>query len=219
MQWLMEKEVVVNSKHELEERERKLGDKVASLQKELDQLKRPPTNSRVKESTKFAIKDMIKRDKPSLDGSGSGYGHSHSGSIGQGLSSVLNKNILNKSNMNLPLRGSFVMSDETKDVTEGVDSNSNKDSRERGERGDSLRDSRDKDESRLTNNSKRLQNIGKSPAMRNKFKLNLFGDRDKERDEKERDSNKVKGNDIEQNNDLVNNEVNLDSNKENVDKK
>lgn len=79
MQWMMEKEVVTNNKNELEEKYSHLQQKQTTLKNESD-VRKPPINAKVKDATKFAIKDLMKNN------------------TGSTLNNVLNKNILNKTN-------------------------------------------------------------------------------------------------------------------------
>jgi len=61
MQWHLEKQILTNNKFELEEKFNQLFSKLNSQQKELEALKKPPVNVKLKESvTKNSIKDMMK---------------------------------------------------------------------------------------------------------------------------------------------------------------
>jgi len=87
MQWQMEKDVLTQTKHDLEEKYESISQKYNYQQRDLDQYKKPPT-SKIKEATKFAIKDFLKTNT-----------NNHNNT----MTPVLQKNILNKTSNMLSL--------------------------------------------------------------------------------------------------------------------
>jgi len=87
MQWQMEKDVLTQTKHDLEEKYESISQKYNYQQRDLDQYKKPPT-SKIKEATKFAIKDFLKTTTSN---------HNNA------MTPVLQKNILNKTSNMLSL--------------------------------------------------------------------------------------------------------------------
>jgi len=139
MQWQLERDTLGSVKAELEEKCNTLGQRLKETSKELEQLRKPPVNLKVKDATKCAIKDLMKN------------------------------NILQKNSSN----SSFV------DVTSTTSLKKTETTDEDSVQREGLLDDSSKENKFMSSvQSKRLLNIGKSP-MRNKFKLNLFGN-DKE---------------------------------------
>jgi molecular chaperone GrpE (heat shock protein) len=87
MQWQMEKDVLTQTKHDIEEKYESISQKYNYQQRDLDQYKKLPT-SKIKEATKFAIKDFLKTTTNNLNNP---------------LTPVLQKNIINKTSNHLSL--------------------------------------------------------------------------------------------------------------------
>lgn len=90
MQWQMERDVLSQTKHELEDKYDNMCQKFNYQQRDLDQYKKPPT-SKIKESTKFAIKDFLKNSTSNQNLNNST------------LTPILQKNILMKTQNNLSM--------------------------------------------------------------------------------------------------------------------
>lgn len=90
MQWQMERDVLSQTKHELEDKYDTICQKFNQQQRDLDQYKKPPMGSKIKEATKFAIKDFLKNSASAQN-------------VNNSLTPVLQKNILMKTTNNLSL--------------------------------------------------------------------------------------------------------------------
>jgi len=137
----MEKEVIIHSKTDIEDKYNNLNQKYTQVSKELEQLRKPPVVNKSKDTTKTLIKDLMK-------------------------SNIQSRNI-SITNLNKDQKGSFVFSD-IKD-----ENSTNNDSSNLEEVNSTL------DNNKLLGSnpsSKRLNNLGKSPTSKNKFRLNLFSD-------------------------------------------
>lgn len=149
MQWNLEKQIMNNNKMELEEKQNQLFNRINSQQKELEQLKKPPVNIKLKENTKTVIKDIMTKNI---------------------VSSAVSKNILQsaKGNINIPL--SLRKCNSNGQLSNNYDSNTDRCDESVSNYDDSEQNPK------VNSNSKRISSLGKSPL--NKFKLNLFSDND-----------------------------------------